>query len=121
MNTTTSNDTLLLNKAFGCEMANRRTPTERGGDPNETDVRNLSESNFKEVIVVFTSTPSTVTRGLCVGKISRKKAAATDMVVPPEAIKVEGEKLTMEAAGREGNTVRENVSTMPLYLSEHGT
>jgi hypothetical protein len=53
MNTRTSNDTLLLNKAFGCKMAKRRTLTETSGDPNETDVRNLSESNFKEVIVVF--------------------------------------------------------------------
>ena len=68
----------------------------------------------RTLLLYLTSTPSTVNRGLCVGKISRKKAAATDVVVPPEAIKVKGEKLTMEAAGREGNTVRENVLTMPL-------
>lgn len=85
-----------------------------GGDKNETEVRNLSES--MEMMVVLISIPSRVTRGFRGGVISLKNAATTDTCVPPDALNVEGEKEIMEATGCDGNTERENDCTMPLYL-----
>ena len=90
-----------------------------GGDTNETDVRNLSESKRSEVTEDEMSTLSRVTRGLRGGRISRKKDATTVTLEPPKEVPVEGDKEAREACGMDGKTVKENTCVTPLYVREH--
>jgi hypothetical protein len=98
-------------------MTNLRIPPDMGGDTQETDVRNLSESKRSEVLTEDEmSTLSRVTRGLRGGRIPAKRTRRV-VLEPPNEVPVEGD-TEIEACGMDGKTVKENTCVTPLYVRE---